>query len=455
MQEKFLDRRLTRRAWLQATGVGAFATMLAACAPVAAPQAEPAAPAQSAAAASGDLRVSSSGYQGALSYWVLGYAPGNAFASTMDAAVGVFTAANPDITVEITGYAPDQEGMTKLTTAVQGGQAVDIFRLPSDLLPGLVKDDMVVAIDDFLTDADKTDIYPNLLDAVRLKDGKAFAWPLWVPPMGMYMNLDVFEEKGIELPARDWTYEQFLDLAMQLTFTRENGEQVYGFTGFIDAGVVNTWPLFMNEDPSVRPLSADFSKFTFDTPEAAAALTRFAELALVHKVTPPDFGAQAAADVQGGFKNKAYAMYTDASGPSANYAADNVNFDVWPMPTYNGNQVTAAGIGLIAITQSDDTAKLQAAMDLGRYLTSAEVQSDVPGFYLAPGARKSVELTEPVSKFSEFVPYTWITPILAEWPQIRTIIHPELQNIIFGKATAEEAMARIAPEINEILANRA
>ena len=39
----------------------------------------------------------------------------------MDAAVAVFTKANPDIKVETTGYTGDQAGFTKVTQAVQGG----------------------------------------------------------------------------------------------------------------------------------------------------------------------------------------------------------------------------------------------------------------------------------------------------------------------------------------------
>jgi multiple sugar transport system substrate-binding protein len=142
---------------------------------------------------SDSLAVSQSGYQGTLNYWVLGYQPdgANLTGQLMDAAVAAFEEANPDIQVEITGYPGTQEGFTKLTQAVQGGDSVDIFRLPSDILPLLVKDGLVAPIDEFLTEEDRADIYPNLLQAASI-DGQAYAWPLWVPPVGMYLNLDIF-----------------------------------------------------------------------------------------------------------------------------------------------------------------------------------------------------------------------------------------------------------------------
>src|SRR5581483_9987316 len=170
--------------------------------------------------ATGGIRKSNSGYKGTLSLWVLGYTPGNAFANPFDNAVAQFMTDNPDIKVEITGYAPDDAGFAKLQTALQSGQGIDLLRLPSDRLPGFVADDLIEPIDDYLTDADKADILPNVLDVTRVKDGKAYAWPLWVVPMGMYLNKDVFAEANVELPPHDWTWDQFVDTAKKLTFKR-------------------------------------------------------------------------------------------------------------------------------------------------------------------------------------------------------------------------------------------
>jgi len=406
-----------------------------------------------ASGAAGEAPVSDSGYQGTLNYWVLGYQPGGEGLGSrlMDQAVAKFTQANPGITVEITGYPGNQEGFTKLTQAVQSGQAVDIFRLPSDILPLLVRDGLVAPIDEFLTEEDRADIYPNLLEAVSV-DGQAYAWPLWVPPVGMYLNLDVFEERGVEPPSGDWTYEEFVEIAKQLTFTRDDGTQVFGYTALIDPGVVNAWPFILGD--GALPISEDNTKYTWNTPEGHSGLKKLVDLAQVHKVTPPDFGSQTLEDIQTGFKDKkVFAMYSEPSGASSGYKDSGLNFDVVSMPIgASGKPVTAGGIGLISVAESDDAAKKGAAMDLARYLTSAQVQQDVPGFYLAPGARKSVEVADPISKFAPFVEYCYITPIIETWPQIRTILHPQIQNAIFGEITPEEAFSAPAAEIDGILA---
>ncbi len=410
--------------------------------------------------AKGGIRKSSSGYKGTLNLWVLGYTPGNAFANPFDNAVAQFMVDNPDIKVEITGYPPNDEGFAKLTAALQSGQGIDLLRMASDRLPQYVSEDLVEPIDTYLTADDKADILPNVLDVTRLKDGKAHSWPLWVVPMGIYLNKDVFAEAKVDLPSQNWTWDQFVDVAKKTTFKRANGEQVYGFSGFIDPGVVNTWGLWMNEDPSVRPVTKDL-KFGFVNAAAYKGLQRFADLALVHKVTPPDFGSQKDSDVKGGFQNKQYAMVVDATGFSPALVAAKVNFEIYPHPTVNGNKLTVGAVGLIGVAKMKDETKRKAAMDLGRYLTSNDVQVDVPpgsnvptGFYLAPGARKSVKVVAPLDKFLPMLPDMWVTPLITQWAPFTRLFHPEYQNIIFGKVKAEDSMKKIQAEADKLIGTK-
>jgi len=391
-----------------------------------------------------------------LKYWVLGYEPkgANVTGKLMDGAVAAYRKAHAGITVDITGYTGDQAGFTKLTKAVEGGGAVDVFRLPSDVLALLVNEHTVAPIDDYLTADDKSDIFPNMLDTVS-NGGKRYAWPLWVPPVGMYLNLDIFKERGVEPPADTWTYEQFVEIAQKLTFTRSGGQKVYGYSGVIDAGVVNTWPFIMGD--GAYPLSKDNTKYTFNTAQGVSGLQKLMDLAQKYKVTPPDFGTQAPADMINGFsQTKNYAMYSAPSGDSATYKGKGMNFTVMPMPIGgSGQHLTTGGIGLIAVANNDNKDKLKAAMDLARYLTSSTVAGDVTGYYLAPGARKSVTVNAPISLFTPFVPYTWITPIIKQWPQIRTLLHANLQKAVLGKMTASDALNGPEAEVNQILAGNA
>ncbi|QBD83030.1 sugar ABC transporter substrate-binding protein [Ktedonosporobacter rubrisoli] len=404
-------------------------------------------------AACGGASPSSNAATNALAYWALNYEPkgANQTGKLTDAAINGFMKAHTGIKVNVTGYTGDQAGFTKLTQAIQASGTVDVFRLSADELPVLIKQKLVSPIDDFLGASDKSGIYPNLLSAVQTQ-GKHYAWPLWVPPIGMYINLDIFKERNVDPPSDDWTYEQFVDTAKRLTFTRSNGQKVYGYTGIIDPAAINTWPIILSD--GALPFNQDNTKYTFNSPEGISGLQKLADLALKHKVTPPDFGTQASSDIVTGFsQTKTYAMYSAPSGDAATYKAAGLNFDVKAMPIGGlGKHVTAGGIGLIAVATIQDQERLKQAMQLADYLTSAQVGKDVSGYYLAPGARQSITVDDPISKFTPFVAYCYIPPLISQWTQIRTILHPQIQQAVLGKISPAQALNGPASEINSLLA---
>jgi multiple sugar transport system substrate-binding protein len=56
-----------------------------------------------------------------------------------------------------------------------------------------------------------------------------------------------------------------------------------------------------------------------------------------------------------------------------------------------------------------------------------------------------------MSGANSIIRHCTITPIIAEWPQIRTFIHPQIQNAFFGMLAPEEALKQPADEVNQIL----
>lgn len=70
------------------------------------------------------------------------------------------------------------------------------------------------------------DFPPALVDAVTF-DGKIYAIPVRTYTSVLHWNRAVFEERGIKNPPT--TVEEFKEVVQKLTFTRKNGEKVYGF----------------------------------------------------------------------------------------------------------------------------------------------------------------------------------------------------------------------------------
>lgn len=387
-----------------------------------------------------------------LSYWCLFYAANTPTGIPIDAAVANFKKLYPQVKVNVTGWSGDQAGFTKLVQAIQGGGTVDLFRVSADELPQMVQQQLVAPTDDWLNASDKSDFYPNILQDVSVND-KHYAWPMYVPPVGMYLNLDIFKERNVDVPSDNWTYDEFVQIAQKLTFTRSDGTQVYGYTAQVDAGVLNSWPIIMCDGGT--PLSADNKTYTFNSAKGVSGLQKLVDLTHKYKVTPPDFGTQTVTDIRSGFsQRKVYAMYSEPSGYASTLVTTpnlKMNFGIKPMPIGGaGKHITAGGIGLVAVAATQDQNRLNASMQLAHYLSSSQVGS-VPRYYTAPPARKSVKLSAPASYFSPMVAYTWLAPMIPQWSPIRLLIQPALQKAILGQQSPKDALDGIADQVNSLL----
>jgi multiple sugar transport system substrate-binding protein len=120
-------------------------------------------------------------------------------------------------------------GNEKLDVSVAAGQPPDIcgsgLRLPY-VLQGALE-----PIDDFLTAEDLKDFHEGSLNAVKL-NGKYWGWPWYNTLYVMYLNADIFNERGVPLPKNgEWTWDEFLSAMQKLTFDRDGDGKidVYGF----------------------------------------------------------------------------------------------------------------------------------------------------------------------------------------------------------------------------------
>jgi multiple sugar transport system substrate-binding protein len=388
------------------------------------------------------------GYQGPLEWWHLGYAPGGTTATSklVDDAVAAYEAKHPGIDITVTGIPFDEAGLARLDTALAARTGPDIFRIASDRLPGYAAQGVLSPIDDHLTAEDTADIIPNLLDGV-LFEGEHMAWPQWVPPIGFYLNNTLITDAGLEVPDAEWTVDEFAQLAEDLT-----GEGVHGFATYMGPASVNELTLLYNQGATV--LSEDNSEYTLNSEAGVKGLQVMIDL-FAADAMPPDSTTIALADVEQGFVDGRFAMMTGGSGSITNLKANNIDFTILPPPIGDaGETVTVGGMGTYAIPMKDDPDRMAAAHALGRYLTSAEVAEDVPGWYLAPGTRQSIKVsdtTPEMAAFEEMLPFVQFMPLIEGWAQVDAAIHPEIQLAVSGEKSAQEALDAAGTVITPLL----
>ena len=390
-------------------------------------------------------------------FYQRGYVEGGTDAGSVntDKAVAKFMEANPHITVKIVGIPWTAEGDTKLETALAARSDINVFRVTSPNLPRYAKQDVLSEITPFLTEEDKADFYPTAFGNATV-DGKVWAWPLWVTAISIFANTDIFTERGVELPSMEdpWTWDEFVAAAKLLTFKRDDGTQVFGFTASSKWGAVEYYPLMYIDGG--RILSDDGKTFVQNQPAGVSALDKIGSLALEHKVTPPDFGTVDQAGVRSQFKdNKNVAMLMSTPGFLPDLEGAGFPLAVLPPPVGDlGSLVTNGAMGLFAVVDVEDQDQLKAAHELAKYLTGAQVALDVEGWQLAPGLRRSNtsyatnEAREIIAKLVEYGVYEVPVAVPAE---VGTNYGAMLQAVILGEMTAQEAMDSIAPEYQAAL----
>lgn len=72
---------------------------------------------------------------------------------------------------------------------------------------------------------DPADLFPGLVNAMKF-GGKQYAVPHRHATTGFHYNEAIFKERGVPIPK---TFEDVIEAAKKLTFTRPDGSQVFGF----------------------------------------------------------------------------------------------------------------------------------------------------------------------------------------------------------------------------------
>ena len=180
--------------------------------------------------------------------------------------------------------------VNKVTADVAAGNAPDIINIAIEGVRLGIDKNLFTPLDD-LAAADPeaqallADTDPRLLDGLSL-DGSLYLLPNTWNTMLMYYNTALFEEAGIERPPDDWTWDDFLAIAEQLT-TGEGEDKQWGYVHpWFNFGLT-PW-LYTN---GTSQLNADWTASNLNDPKVAETVAWVRDLTTVHGVAPDPAGA--------------------------------------------------------------------------------------------------------------------------------------------------------------------
>lgn len=296
-------------------------------------------------------------------------------------------------------------------------------------------------------------------------DGKLYGVPIRVGANCLFYNKKIFKEKGIkEVPK---TMEEMIQLAKKLTYTRPNGEKVYGFASIgIKPEIPFTLSCFM------RAKNADFMSPNYEImltdPRVIEYLNILKELSQAGALGT-SFTAQTNSDAVRLFKNNNAAMilkgisyHDNLTGPDGLAKEDVGCINIPPAADYKDKwPILPTKVEQWAIVVPKNSQHKEMAKEFIRFMTSKDATLNMALSGNSP-ARASVYENP---RYREITPYAdegmmalkygrIIFPGLDNFSEILDIIGEEIQRCVLGQKSAEKAMADAAEKIKPMMPNQ-
>jgi multiple sugar transport system substrate-binding protein len=295
-----------------------------------------------------------------------------------------FMELHPNVTVRYE-VVPNAGYSEKINTAIFAGNPPDVMR-GLGFNPEWAREGLLEPIDDYLTEEDRADFIDYTLENGRVGD-HYYIWPWNNSNNGMgstlLLNPDIFEERGVALPAepyREWTIEEFLEAAQQLTFDRDGDGRtdVYAITlAAQDTENVLGWLHRFG----ARLLNDDATEFVLNSPEGVQALQLMVDMVHEYGIAPQGAEAMGVYDTIDNFHQGRAAMGYGGIyeiGRIDRYLVEErieepINVIIAPFP--NDPEVGPVAFetsnGFVVFRQQDDYQR-DMAMELARFITNQE-----------------------------------------------------------------------------------
>ncbi|WZL72113.1 extracellular solute-binding protein [Clostridiaceae bacterium 35-E11] len=359
-----------------------------------------------------------------------------------------FEKENPGVYIELKPI-DWKSGPIEIETAVKMKTYPDIAPVGSDFT--VIAQNVLEPIDRYLSDNEINNYKTQALSAVRYNE-KTWGFPWMMTTYTMILNMDLFHEKGISPPQEgDWTYEEFVEILKKVTWDKDgDGENdVYGFNSFIGENDYNTWGILLSDGAEV--FDKNHLYYRFYDERAAKGLKKLADLKLIHKVTPNNFGENTEAQAWESFyKEKRVAVYPTGTwainvlrnlqnqGKGFNFTVANYPIGEKGVPVSIAKTTSAYGI-----FKQEDSEKLQMCVNFLKFITQDKYQKELNRLGVFPVKKSVGEIYKEdriMHHIEKSLAYTQSVPSHPNWLTIEGVIQSQIRQVLLGNKAIEDAL---------------
>ncbi len=389
-------------------------------------------------------------------------AVGGKAATTIDELTAEYVKQTPGVKIDAVYAGSYQDTITKVLTAVRGGNPPQLSVILAVDMFTLIEEDAIVAFEDLITTEEEKQwlagFYPAFMEN-STTGGKTYGVPFQRSTPVLYWNKEAFNEAGLDPNTPPANWEEMVAFGKKLTKTDSSGNVSQwglripssGFPYWLFQGLTTQNDVFL--------MNSDGNETYFDDPKVIEALQFLVDLSTEHKVMAPGI-------IEWGTTPKAFferetAMMWTTTGNLTNVRANApFEFGVAMLPA-NKRRGAPTGGGNFYIFKESSDAQKKASLDFIKWITAPEQAAKwtIATGYVAP--RPDAWETPAMKAYTEDFPPALVardqlehaTAELSTYQnqRITTIFNDGLEAAIIGKATPEEAMKAAQKKADRIL----
>jgi N,N'-diacetylchitobiose transport system substrate-binding protein len=397
--------------------------------------------------ASGGSGAATEKLSGSISVWIMD--PGSpAVQKIVKQYATDFQAKHPGTTVNIE-FVPWAQAHDKFVTAIAGGKVPDVAEMGTTWTPEFAAQGGLVEQPKFKPG----DYVSSLVDAATYQ-GKVYGKPWYAGARALIYRKDVLEKAGVDKPPATW--DEMMAAAKTIKSKVPNVYPV-SYTGLSEHMYL---PTIWQAGGQIATQDGDTWKSALNSPEAAKALEYYASF-YKDGLDPKAAVGWEEPDAQTAFINGDVAMLI-AGGWTYNSIIDTkpalekkIGTALEPSGPSGKNTAFAGGSHLVQFQESKNKALGAAFVDFMLEPTELNKFTKAVGFLpgTTEGIKTSGYLEDPVRKpFAEqLLDHSAVYPPSPKWGGLEgaNIFDGQIQKVMKGQATPQEAVAELAKKMDE------
>lgn len=368
----------------------------------------------------------------------------------IEESIEAFNELYPDVTVNLS-VTPYSEYWTKLQTQASSDTLPDLFWMNGPNIQLYALNDKIEPITGAVDAGDIDPAkYPESLVGLYTVNDTSYGVPKDFDTIGVWINKELFERAGVDLPAPDWTWEDFQATAAEISANLA-GEGSYGGAGGMD-GQTTYYNTILQTGGQV----VDGDSSGYSTPEAQDGIQFWTDL--IESGGSPSMAQLTDTSADQWFTSGKLAMYWGGSWFRS--ALTDVPFtdsvDVLPLPQGEEQTTVIHGVANVVAAASENK---QAAQALQVFLAGEEAQraqgefgSIMPAY---EGTQESFVASMPnanLQVFVDAVEYSRPLPVSANTSAWNTLESELLPQAFSGERSVAGVTEELAEKMDEALA---